>query len=404
MIVVPSRCVAVSRPRHSSPYCLALSLVLVLGLVSASVADDAADLAAAKALIEKLGHAQFSERETATDRLADMDVAIRPLLEEAMKSRDAEVRSRARRILLVINERDLQNRLTAFTADTDDKLQLTLPGWPRFQQIVGKDKGARELFVDMFRAEPRLMDATESRLQSVNELLAERAREIYTTFYLGGGVSRPTSATSIAAILFVGSDPRVALNGDAPFLISSLTQQGIYFTAGNNLRSEQYKRILGAWITRDSSDTNVVWQSLQTALSQNLPEGRTLARNVLAKQTLPPQMKQQAMSLLARTGDKTDAASLVPLLDDASIVQNNNPNGQVDRDNVKVSDYAMAIMMHFTAQNPKEFGMERADLQQGWNLKAETISFRTDEDREAAIKKWKSWWEENKSKYTPASK
>ncbi len=95
---------------------------------------------------------------------------------------------------------------------------------------------------------------------------------------------------------------------------------------------------------------------------------------------------------------------LVPLLDDASIVQNNNANGQADRDNVKVSDYAMAVMLHLTAQNPKDFGMERADLQQGWNLKAETISFRTDEDREAAIKKWKSWWEENKAKYLSASK
>jgi hypothetical protein len=375
-------------------------LVVLFCCHIACAADGSPDTATAKSLIEQLGDREFSARESATDRLAEMDVSIRPLLEKALESRDAEIRSRARRVLLVINERDLQNRLASFAADADDKLKLSLPGWDRFREIVGKDKASRELFVDMFRAEPRLMDAAESRLLSVNELLAERAREIYTSFYLGGGLSRPASATSIAAILFVASDPRVALSGDAPSLTSALTQQSIYFTTGNNLRADQYKRILGAWITRDSSDTNVLWQSLQTALSQNLPEGRTLARNVLAKQTLPPQMKQQAMSLLARAGKNTDAALLVPLLDDASILQNNNPNGQTDRDNVKVSDYAMAVMMHLTNQNPKEFGMERADLQQGWNLKVETISFRTDDDRQSAAKKWRSWWEENKSKFT----
>jgi hypothetical protein len=385
--------------------CRVAALIIACAVRPLLAADAATDSeASAKTLIEKLGNRQFSERETATDRLVEMDVSIRPLLERAMKSSDAEVRSRSRRVLLVINERDLQNRLAAFAADTEDKLHLTLPGWLRYQQIVGKDKAARELFVDMFRAEPRLMEATESRLQSVNELLAERARELYTTFYLGGGVSRPASATSIAAILLVASDPQVALNGDAPFLISSLTQQGVYFTTGNNLRADQYKRILGAWITRDTSDTNVLWQSLSTALAQNLPEGRALARNVLGKQTLPPQMKQQAISLLARTGDKTDATLLVPLLDDASILQNNNPNGQHDRDNVKVADYAMAIMMHLTGQKPKDFGMDRADLQQGWNLKVETISFRTEEDREAVSKKWKSWWDENKSNFAADSK
>src|SRR5688500_14303534 len=110
-------------------------LATVLWLFPIAAAQDGADdppHAAStdeiKLLIAKLGDASFAVREAATTRLAKMDVSIRPALVEAVKSRDAEVRLRARRILAIVNKRYFEMRLAAFVADVDGKQGLELPG------------------------------------------------------------------------------------------------------------------------------------------------------------------------------------------------------------------------------------------------------------------------------------
>jgi HEAT repeat protein len=111
----------------------------------------------ARALVARLGDRSFAVRESATTQLAQMDISVRPLLEEALKSRDAEVRTRARQILAIVNERFFEQRLAAFAADVDGKQALEMPGWARYKQIVGHSAAARELFVTMQRAESKLL-------------------------------------------------------------------------------------------------------------------------------------------------------------------------------------------------------------------------------------------------------
>jgi hypothetical protein len=364
---------------------------------SAAVSDTSppAPPAEIKSLIAQLGDASFAVREAATTRLAEMDVSVRPALQEATKSRDAEVRSRARRILTTVNERYFQQRLAAFAADVENQQGLDLPGWSRYQTIVGKERPARELFVEMHRAEPRILGATESKLESINELLADRLDEMFQVTQFGG--SPNISGSSAAALMFVASDEQLKLSADVANLISMLAYQPAFHSALNGVRGEELKKLLEAWVLRETDDPALLAQNVSLALNQNLAAGRGLAKSVLKKDDLPPPALQQAMSLLARSGQKEDAALLERFLKDETVLAHFNPN-EAKRDVLKVSDYAMAMMIHMTRNNPRDFREGPLVWNQGWNADLQTLAFRTDEDRQAALKKWAIWWSAHKDK------
>lgn len=363
---------------------------------SAAVSDvPPAAAAEVKSLIAQLGDSAFAVREAATTRLAEMEASVRPALQEATKSRDAEVRSRARRILAIVNERYFQQRLAAFAADVENQQGLDLPGWSRYQRIVGKDRKARELFVEMHRAEPRILEATESKLASINELLADRLGEMFQAAQFGGSAN--LSGSSAAALLFVASDAQLKLSADVTNLVAMLAYQPAFYAALNGTRAEELKKLLEAWVLRETDDPTLLAQNVTLALNQNLTAGRGLAQAVLKKDDLPAHAMQQAMSLLARSGEKQDAGQLERFLKDDTVLAHFNPNS-VDRDVLKVSDYAMAMMIQLTRNDPRDFREGPLRWNQGWNADLQTLAFRSDEDRQAALKKWTAWWSAHKDK------
>jgi hypothetical protein len=360
--------------------------------VDSTPADSPAEV---KVLISQLGDASFAAREEATTRLAEMDVSVRPALQEAAKSRDAEVRSRARRILAIVNERYFQQRLAAFASDIDDKRGLQLPGWTRFKTIVGKDRSARDLFVEMHRAEPRILEATESKLESVNELLADRLSEIFQSAQLGGAAN--TTGSSAAALLFVASNSELKLSADVANLVTMLAYQPAFYSALNGARGDNLRKLLEVWVLRDTDEPTILAQNLALALNQNLAAGRGLATAVLKKGELPVHSLQQAMSLLARSGKPADAALLERFLKDETVLAHFNPN-EPNRDVLKLSDFAMAMMIELTGNNPRDFRDGPLRWNQGWNADLQTLAYRTEEDRQEALKKWNAWWTAHKDK------
>jgi hypothetical protein len=323
-----------------------------------------------------------------------MGISIRPELEQAGKSRDAEVRVRARRILATLNERHFRERLAAFSADRDDKQNLDLPGWSRFRSIVGKHKAARELFVEMQRSEPRILLATETKLESAGELLADRLRDSLSVVQFGG--TGTMTSSSAAALLFVATDPQLKLNPQAANLVSNMiSYQPALLTSLGGPRGAELKALINAWAVRETDDPNVLLQNVSLAYSQNLPGSRELAKAVLAKEERLPHLKQQAMSLLARAGYKEDAALLEPFLKDETVLADFNST-EDDRDLLKVSDYAMAMMIDLTKSKPEQFWDAPLIWKQGYNADLQTLAFKNEEARKTALKKWAAWWEEHK--------
>jgi hypothetical protein len=348
-----------------------------------------------KLLTARLGDRSFSVREAATTRLAELDVSIRPALVEATKSRDAEVRMRARRILVMVNQRYFESRLRAFIADVDGKQGVDLPGWSRFQSLAGKSREARELFVEMHRAEPRILEATESKLENVNELLADRLQESFQTPQFGG--AGELSAASAAALVFAATDSKVQLRPESAALVGMLIYQPPFHAALGGPRGDAIKPILSAWVMRETDDVALLMQNVSLAMQHDLPAGRDLAKSVLSKGDLPPHSVAQAMSLLARTGKKEDAALLEKFLTDETVIANFNRNDP-GRHSLKVCDCAMAMMIVLTHNKPDHFREGPLRWNQGWNVDLQTLAFPTDEDRHAALKKWNEWWTENKGK------
>ncbi len=361
-------------------------------------------------LIQQLGDPLFSNREAASDQLVQMDGRIRSALAAAIHSKDAEVRARAKRIDSVISERDFQRRLQAFAGDLEGKENLDLPGWSRFRKLVGEDKAARELFVDMQRAEPKLMESSVGAPAAAAEVLSDRIRDSFMLMNFGGvqsRVNRPVGGP--LAIMFVASDPQIPLSGDAAQQMTSLTYQPAMQANLTGPRAPLVRRVLAAWISRDTDDVNVMAQNLAAAANYNLPEGLALAKNLLTKPGTQPYVKYQGISYLIKANDKQQAELLRPLLGDNGLIANFNPNQQ-EKDSVRVCDLALFGMVHLLGQKPNDFGMPRVKLQNGQHVDLQSLAFKTEDDRKAALKKWDDWLKEHrepagaKEKSDPAAK
>ena len=111
-----------------------LPLVLI---VSFSISITCPAAVRVEQLINDLAADSFSAREEATRLFLEQDPRVIPLVRNLLQTTDdAEVKQRARRILMVLEERDLDARLQAFLRDSDEKQGVSLPGWKQFRQVA----------------------------------------------------------------------------------------------------------------------------------------------------------------------------------------------------------------------------------------------------------------------------
>jgi hypothetical protein len=379
---------------------------------SATAADDTANL------VTKLGDSLFAVRESASNQLVQKGIVAKPQLLAALESSDAEVRFRAKHILAEVVQADFQRRLSAFSADVDGKLNLSMPGWPAYKQAVGGDRAARELFVEMQQAEGPLLEAYEQGPKQASEKLrAQLAAEpamIDRAAALAAGArgrrmvqvpvqSSTSSLGSVLAWLFVAGDAVVPLSDDITGRVVMLPSNGAFQQAvpgsstESNPRSEVCRKILGRWITREVSPTFAAY-NLLSAYAFNLKEGLQPAVSVLKQ----PQangdivLRYRAMLLVGRYGSKEHVPLLEPFLKDSQICYDSGGISQPVQ--TQIRDIALLMAVKLAGQDPKQFGFDRW---QGNNdqlpLNLHTIGFRNQEEREAALQKWEDWQTGQKS-------
>src|SRR5262249_62338463 len=102
----------------------------------------------------------------------------------------------------------LRDRLGAFSADFDGRQKQTLPAWNEFSAQFGSSRLTRQLFVEMQRAEPELLEALSKGTKSGSEALAERTGQI-----IEAQRESALSIGTVASLLFVGSVGGGALRG-----------------------------------------------------------------------------------------------------------------------------------------------------------------------------------------------
>ncbi len=369
----------------------AMFLAVVLPPPSCQAASEDAELQQqASQLVEQLGSDSFRARQRAEYDLSLLGVPAKRALLHGLKSGDAEVRERCRRLLVVVLEQDYQARVDAFAADTQGRTDHHLPGWDRFRALAGESLGARQLFVDMQRTESKLLESAAADPDAGSDMLLWRCEDLQQT------VSRPTdnesrslTLGSIGAAFFVGSDTRVPINDRvASYLYNFGYQPALQTAIQRGPKVEPLKRILGAWVVRTANSNNA-YPGMVLAIQYDLREGLGPATGLLKQAGGPPHFVQFAILVVGRFGGKEHLTVLEPLLENTSALVTQTVGGQQLR--CEVRDVALAALLHLTQQDFKEYGFSQLQRNAQTLFNTNSVGFATDEARTAALAKWKAW-------------
>ena len=338
------------------------------------------------ALVEQLGSAEFAQREQASRDLVTIGISTRPALEQAVQSSDAEVRLRARAVLATVLSTDFEQRLEAFALG-DEKSHPTLPAWGVFAAIYGDHRAARQLFVEMQRCEPELLESVAAGPTQATSLLNDRMREI-----IDGRRESLNDLGTLATLLFVGAAEGVEAGEDGCLHVYPYVVQATY---RGNLKSPMWpgllKKMVGRWIARDTTPA-MTNQNLTLAAQLELkPETMTIASRVLEAKDSLPGSRQLSMMMIARFGDRDELPLVEKHLQDATVlgqVQVDDPPRQVD---LQMRDVALAAALHMSGQSLREYGFNNVQEYAPTVFQVGTLGLEDEEARIAAFKKWTEW-------------
>ncbi|HUY36698.1 MAG TPA: hypothetical protein VMV69_28445 [Pirellulales bacterium] len=346
-------------------------------------------------LIEQLGAKSYTARRRASRELLAVGAPAKAALLAARDHRDPEVRYRVNELLETVLELDFQLRLKAFMADVDGRIEHHLAGWSRYRDLVGENGPSRRLFVAMQQAERRLLEVVEQSPADAGEWLEARCEELEAARQADEPLSQPPSLGSIAAVLFVASDPELSVSSHAGTCVYSLGVQDEMFKAASaGEKAQTVKRLLGAWVRRgDSIDWAVANQSCVLAVHFRLPEGIDLARALLRGDGTPQNVRQFAIQTLARLGGKQLVPEISALLVDRAELAERSDDEHDQTIKTLICDVALASLVYLTGQNLEDYGFEEVQSNPIMLFDARTLGFADPEAREAALKKWRQWTE-----------
>jgi HEAT repeat protein len=345
-------------------------------------------------LVAQLGAGSFLARERASRRLAEIGLPARESLEQALAHPDAEVRLRAGRVLGVILERDFHVRLEAFAADVEGKSEHHLPGWERFKQSVGSHAAARKLFVEMQRAEPAVLKASEAGAALAGEALARRVFELQEAAEQENYVQEDAPTGRVAALLFAAAPGDVAVSDEVGMYLANIQYQAPFQDAvGRGQQSDLLRKVLAAWISRtEGLGSQPKLQNVMAALRLNMKEGLLPATSLARDAALEAYARPYPILAIAKLGGKEHLPLLQPLLEDESQCNEFHEGSKIYR--MQVRDVALLAMLHLTGQNPKDYGFERLQSNEMFLYDPGSVTFASRKKRREAFEKWKAYQEE----------
>jgi hypothetical protein len=345
-------------------------------------ADQQADIAR---LIAQLGDERFSLREAATEKLIEIGLPVLKAVERATESPDREIRYRSERILAIVRQLDFQRRLEAFAANRDSGEDYDLPAWPRYRERMGDSAGARSLFVEMQRSEPGVLRILEESPMEASQAIDDRCQQLQQAMQL---FRQQLSVGNVAALLFVASEAEGQLpQQPAQVLYGFCHQQSFRTELSEGSRRDEVRKLLGSYILRGEDWT--AYQGIMLAMQYELKEGLVPAEKMLKVGGNPPHLQQYAILAVAKLGDKSHMPLLEGQLEDNTRLSARRVNDQTFE--TQVRDVALAALLHVTGQDPGEYGLDQLQPNEQLLYNPSTAGFETEEQRAAALAKWKAY-------------
>jgi hypothetical protein len=348
-----------------------------------------ADVAKATDLVKKLGSPAYETRRDADKELFKMGRGIEKVLRDNLNNPDVEVRNRCERLLTLATRSDTEIALDTFLQTKDDKLLLKLPSWGRFTEMAGKDDSARMLFVEMFSSEGAMIDEMEKDPKNFGPKFNTRCQQLQQVLWTPWGTQGNVGLGQVVALLYVASDKRMAFDINSFYMITNfLYQQNIQQSFRDNTAS---RKILASFIEQ-RSDQNTLPQIMHLVLQMEIKELVPVAlKMALAKET-QAYNKSTAVLIVGKMGTKEEAEKLEPLLADTTGLGAVMVGTQ--RLDAQLRDVVLAALIESNGQNPADYGfpyLQQNQIPQGGYVAPSWYGFAKNEDRQAALKKFRDW-------------
>lgn len=381
------------------------SLFVVLSLVATSFAandddlpvPDAKTAGEIRSLIKSLGDESYAAREAATEKLLTYGLPALKIVEEATKDPDREIRYRCDRVRVLLREIDLQRRLEAFAADVKGEKDHGLPAWNQFAKLHGSTAEARQLFVEIFKAEPDLLKKIQFEPNTqVADFVSMRVFQIMQQQQM----QQQVSIGSLAGLLFVGANKDITLiDQTQQYIFNFCYQQSLRDAmAGPPEKQAVVRSLLGKFMSR--AEGHVAYQALYIGMQFDMKESLEVARKMVESRGAGNQhMMQIALPAMAKLGTIDDLPAMEELLEDKTVLFNFQNNNQ--RIECQIRDYALVSILHLLAKNKeqlkgtplesgdlKAFGFDRLEPNTVQLYNPQSIGFISDEKRQEAFKKW----------------
>jgi len=343
-------------------------------------------------LVKQLGSDSFVSREQASEIILRQGNRSMAALENGLTHLDYEVVRRSRILISLISESDKKTKLQAFLEDVDGSKNTVLPGWERFEKLVGKSTSSRALYGQIYKADPSLMDEVQNDKNIGKSIVSEKAQWLHNSIFSPvAGKTINLEIGDIGAVLFAATTPNMELPSEVVNNITNLLYQPSARDAISASKGTgPFRKLLGTWMLQQT-DPNIISQHLHLSQNMNMTEGLQLARRVASEKTMPVYTKTVALTLLGKMGTPEDGGLLRNFLGDETVVGNFQlPNQQ--KGTTQVRDVALAMLVHMSSQSHKEYGFSFARDNQALFFNPYMLGFTTMENRMLAMKKWETYF------------
>ena len=381
-------------------------------------------------LILELDAPKFETRELASRSLRELGTKIIPLLAESQKSDSLSAES-AKRVDLILNElkTTVFKRLSkSFLVDRNPENDYDLPAWHAFREIAGSSRTSKVLFLDVIKKQPDLAMLIDKYFKSmldeesgktgpspsvhVAELLsytANKAQELRPKMiYLdrGRGIGEQVGLLFAAAVV----DAEETLPVEVNLAIHSFSRVSFNSYLNKEGYRDCLRKLLSAWLpkTHEGMATDAMFLALSHDLEVVLP----IAQKHLS-QNFDVTTREYAFHCVAKFGDLNDLATLLPLIEEQTFVEEFNsrtggivehnvaPPGAAPNDNemaeeerlqqfvVRIRDLALASCMLLMDEDPRAVFPEYAESDfQGFFTRQLAVQVANIEERDKQIDAW----------------
>lgn len=345
-----------------------------------------ADAEQTERLIYRLAAPDFEQRLQAERELRHAGAAALPLLRQLSGANDLELRQRAARLIMLLEQRALEDSLQQLSDGGLPADSLHLPGWGAFSHVMGDDRERRQLFAEMVRTDPELMQSIDQHPEQLRAEFERRCADINIQRSQRKSAVRPVA--HIAALLLAATQPECHPSPAAAACVTACLQEGEFLAAMQRAdRPETLEQLVALWVAHPDSST--VIQRLGLAARFELAEGIDVAREIIERRLYGPQI-QHAILYIAKVGTAEHLHDLEQLLADETDLQAAR-RGASTTYSARVQDVALAGLVHMTSQQPEEYGFGNLKVSSQYLYAPGSIGFETDQARGEAMNRWKRW-------------